>query len=99
MIVVSGTLKVKPDGVKAARAACLAVMAETRKEAGCYIYEFSQSLEEEGCFRIYEEWSDMDALKAHMKTAHMAVYREAIGAAGLVERNIGFMEAGEKTKV
>lgn len=99
MIIVSGTIEIRPEGLEAARAAFLEVMAITRTEAGCRVYEFSQTVENPNVFRVYEEWDDLPSLGAHGKAPHMSVFREALGQAGMVSRDIGWMEAGDKTAV
>lgn len=99
MLIVTGTFEVAPDGVAAAKAAMTAMMAATRQEAGCLTYEFSQTVEEPLRFRVYEEWTDAAALKAHGASPHMADYRAAMAAAGVHARAIVMTEAGEKTRL
>ena len=97
MIVVTGTMELKPEGLEQARAAAIEMMTETRKEAGCYVYEFSQLIENPNRFRIYEEWESLEHLIAHSKAPHMGVFRASLGEAGVVSRDIVRMEGGEKT--
>lgn len=97
MIVVSGRIEIAPGGVEQARAAMADMMRDTRKEAGCIVYEFSQLVESATSFRVYEEWESLDALNAHGKAAHMATFRAALGAAGVVSRDIFRMDGSEKT--
>ena len=97
MLIVTGHLELNPDNVAAGRDAILAMVAETVKEDGCQTYEFSQVVGMASKFRVYEEWDDADALAAHMKTAHMTVFRAAVGEIGVVSRAISTIEAGKKT--
>ncbi len=99
MIIVTGTIEIAPGGVEKARAALADVMQETRKEDGCRIYEFSQLIEAETRFRVYEEWDSLDALAAHGKAPHMQVFRAALAEIGVVSRDIYRMEGGEKTSL
>ena len=99
MIVVTGTMELKPEGIEKARAAAIDMMTETRKEAGCHVYEFSQLIENPNCFRVYEEWESLDHLIAHSKAPHMGVFRAALGEVGVVSRDIVRMEGGEKTSL
>lgn len=97
MIVVTGTIEISSDGIDAARAAATEMMQETRKEDGCFVYEFSQLIEAPTRFRVYEEWRDLPALQAHSQAPHMAVFRAALAGVGVISRDIVRMEAGEKT--
>jgi len=82
-----------------ARAAAIDMMRETRKEAGCIVYEFSQLIEAENRFRVYEEWESLAALEAHFDAPHMAVFRAALGDVGVVARDVFRIECGEKTSL
>lgn len=97
MLIVTGTFEVAPEAIADAKAAMSVMMAASRQEAGCLTYEFSQTVEAPQRFRVYEEWTDAAALKAHGASPHMADYRAAMAAAGVHARAIAMTEAGEKT--
>ncbi len=99
MIVVSGTMEIDRAGVEGAKAAALEMMRDTALEAGCIVYEFSQVIGSETTFRVYEEWQDLDALKAHFEAPHMATFRAALAGVGIKSRQIFRMEGGEKTEI
>lgn len=96
MLIVTGIVEVNPDNLGPARAAAIKMMEETRKEAGCQVYEFSQLVEAPHRFRVYEEWDDAAALQAHGQTAHMAAFREALEDIGVISRAIEAIEAGAR---
>lgn len=96
MLIVSGTIEIAPEGVEAARAAAITMMQETRREKGCRVYEFSQQIEAPQVFRVYEEWDDAAALKAHGAAPHMADFRKALAAAGVVSRDVFTVSGGTK---
>ncbi|MEX0318263.1 MAG: putative quinol monooxygenase [Ruegeria sp.] len=96
MLIVTGVVEVAADGVDKARAAAQAMVAETVKEPGCLIYEFSQVLGQGSRFRVYEEWRDQAALDAHFATPHMAAFRAALGEVGVISREIYRVVGGEK---
>ena len=73
-VVITATMVAKPGEEKALRDCCEAVLAETRKEPGCVLYECGESLDSPGHFLLMEVWEDMDALKAHTTTPHMTVF-------------------------
>ena len=62
----------------AVKAALLAMVEPTRKEAGCLCYNLHQSTKDKTEFMFYEQWANQEALKAHGKTPHMNAMRQAI---------------------
>lgn len=99
MLIVTGLIEIDPANIDAAKAAALDMMTETHKEDGCFVYEFSQQLDAPHRFRVYEEWRDGAALKAHSKSAHMAVFRAALEKVGVTSRDIAMFDGGEKTAI
>ncbi len=99
MLIVTGVVEVSPEGIEALKAAAIDMARETRKEEGCITYGFWQELENPNRFRVYEEWTDLPALEAHFKVPHMLVFREAVGKAGVVSRDIVRFEQGEVTSL
>ena len=47
----------------------------TRKEEGCLRYELYASIEDDVTLQFVEEWADIDSLRAHIKTPHIATFR------------------------
>ena len=88
MIVVSGTIEIDAAQAGPAVEAATAVAEETRKEPGCRFYAFYQALENPGLFRVFEEWDDEAALKAHFETPHMASFRKVLGGIGIICRDV-----------
>ena len=87
MIHVIATIRLKPD----CREDYLKILGENvpkvKAEDGCLAYEPAIDVESglpvQGPIRpdvvtIIEAWHSLDALQAHLKTAHMAAYREAV---------------------
>ncbi len=99
MLIVTGTIEIDPAHIGPTKAAALKLMAETRKEAGCHVYEFSQLIEAPHRFRVYEEWEDAAALKAHGESAHMAAFRDVLGKIGILSRDIETIEAGARVRI
>ena len=48
----------------------------TRKEKGCLRYELFISSEDDVTLQFIEEWADLDSLRAHMGTPHLAKFAE-----------------------
>lgn len=94
MIIVSGTLRLRPESVAALREIAQATLRETRREKGCIVYSFAEDLLEPGLIRIYEEWETMADLDAHGRTPHIEAWREAVRAQGPLGRELKTVEAG-----
>ena len=48
----------------------------TRKEEGCLRYELFVSSEDDVTLQFIEEWTDLDSLRAHIKSPHVVTFRE-----------------------
>lgn len=96
MLIVTGVVEVSKAGVEKASTAALEMVAETLREPGCLIYEFSQVLGHATRFRVYEEWQDQAALEAHFATPHMAAFQAALGEIGVTSSEIYRVIGGEK---
>ncbi|MEM9060729.1 MAG: putative quinol monooxygenase [Pseudomonadota bacterium] len=92
MIVISGIIEVNPGHVEQARAATLAMMTESGKEDGCIQYRFYQDVEHAHLFHVYEEWESSAHLKAHAESAHMQVFRAAMGELDVKSRDVKMIE-------
>ena len=99
MLIVTGVVEVAPEGADALKAAAVEMARATRAEDGCITYAFWQDLEQDNRFRVYEEWRDLPALEAHFHAPHMAVFRDAVGKAGLLSRQIHRFEPGKMTRL
>ncbi len=87
MIHVIATIELKPD----CRDDYLKILSENvlkvKAEDGCLAYEPTIDMESglpikseirENVVTIVEAWENLEALHAHLKTTHMATYREAV---------------------
>jgi quinol monooxygenase YgiN len=48
------------------------IQAASRADDGCLNYGYYREIADEQSFVAVEEWRDMDALDAHVRTAHVA---------------------------
>ncbi|MBZ5734021.1 antibiotic biosynthesis monooxygenase [Nocardioides sp. TRM66260-LWL] len=78
---VIATIPIKPESVEAARAALQTLVAATRQEDGCLVYDLFESGAAAGTFVTVEEWTDQAALDAHMKAPHIAEAFTVLGGA------------------
>ena len=86
MIQVIATIELKPDCLDEFLAILHENVPKVKAEEGCLAYEptvdVDSGLPVQGEIRqntvtLVEAWVNMDALHAHLKTPHMATYREA----------------------
>lgn len=78
MIVVAGTVRIKPEAREAATQAALAMIAATRREPGCRAYRFATDLADPTLVHVHEEWDSAEALERHFATPHMAEFRRLL---------------------
>lgn len=88
MILVVGTVRAPGGKLAELKRAIETMIAETLKEDGCIRYAFAQDLLDPDVMHVSEAWRDLDALKAHGKSAHMADWRAATADAGMTDRDI-----------
>jgi quinol monooxygenase YgiN len=99
MIVVTGMFEIAAEDRDAAVEAAIQMMNETAKEEGCITYRFYSDVEHPTKIRVYEEWETDTHLAAHTKTAHMAVWRQALGGLKVLSRAVKKFEAGPAEKL
>jgi len=87
MIQVIATIELKPNCLDEFIAILHENVPKVKAEEGCLAYEPSVDVDSglpvQGEIRpntvtIVEVWTNLDALHAHLKTPHMAAYREAV---------------------
>lgn len=88
MIVITGEIEFHPEDAWPAMSAALEMMEASAAEDGCYVYRFYSDLVNLRCFRVYEEWRDEAALKAHNESAHMAAFQAKLGSLRVLRRRL-----------
>jgi quinol monooxygenase YgiN len=76
MIVISGSIPVKPELRDEAAQLALEMQKATCAEPGCRTYCFSFDLADPNTIRIFEEWESEDALNSHFQTEHMKKFQQ-----------------------
>ena len=71
MIIVHGTIPIKPDAREQALELARRMAEATRSELGCLSYEFYVGLSDPNTLLLFQEWENMDALMTHFQTPHM----------------------------
>jgi quinol monooxygenase YgiN len=87
MIQVIATIELKPDCPDEFLAILHENVPKVKAEEGCLAYEPSVDVDSglpvqgeirQNTVTLVEAWVNIDALHAHLKTPHMAAYREAV---------------------
>ena len=78
-IVLIARLKVKADKVEELKSAALAIVADSRNEAGNINYDIHQSIEDETVFFWHETWVNKAALDEHFATPFFGAFFAVVG--------------------
>ena len=65
MIIVTGSVRARPDTLDQVLAASLEHVRQSRTEPGCLLHSVHQSVEDPSLVVFLEHWEDRDALAAH----------------------------------
>ena len=93
MIIVTGRARFGDGEIERLKPAFKANIEATREEPGCARYSYSVDIGDPNLLHIAEEWSDEEAVAAHMAAAHMAELMGALGSAKLEGISINAYEA------
>jgi quinol monooxygenase YgiN len=74
MIIVAGTVPVKPEMRAEAVQLGAWMTAKTEAEPGCKQYRFYSDITDENTFLIFEQWENAEVLLAHFQTSHVATF-------------------------
>lgn len=77
MEVIHVKVEVPPANRAAFREVARTAEIATQEDPGCLYYRFHESITEPGSFVLIEEWTDADALAAHIAQPHVDQYRSA----------------------
>jgi quinol monooxygenase YgiN len=72
MVIVIARFQPRPDRLDEFLALLRDVQAASRADAGCVSYGYHREVADDMRFVAVEEWRDMAALEAHLRTAHVA---------------------------
>lgn len=95
MLVITGTFRVPPDKLDAARPAMAAMIAASRAEPGCLHYSYGEDVLEPGLIHVAEHWTTREALSAHAAAPHIKAWREAWPALGIGARDLTLFAADD----
>ena len=81
MIIVTGQVRFADGEIQRLTPAFRMNIQATRAEPGCARYAYAVDLADPNLLHVVEEWSDEDAVNAHMNMPHMAELMTALGSA------------------
>ena len=70
-VTVFALLRAKPGMEETVKQELLALVGPTRTEEGCINYDLHHSVDHEGHFRFYENWTTKELLERHLQSAHV----------------------------
>ncbi|MCZ6710231.1 MAG: putative quinol monooxygenase [Gammaproteobacteria bacterium] len=71
MIIVHGSIPIRPDCRERALELARTMTEATQSELGCISYDFYVGLSDPNTLMLFQEWENMDALMGHFQTEHM----------------------------
>ncbi len=71
MIIVHGTIPIRPDCREQALNLARRMADATREELGCISYDFYIGLSDPNTLMLFQEWENMESLMGHFQTEHM----------------------------
>ena len=74
MIIVHGTIPLRPDSRDHALQLARRMADATRAEDGCISYDFYIGLSDPNTLMLFQEWESMEALMGHFQTEHMEAF-------------------------
>ena len=77
---VVAVITAKPGSEDVVREALKGLVEPTRDEAGCIVYDLSESAVAPGTFITVEEWDGQSDLDAHMQTPHIQSALAVLGS-------------------
>ncbi len=78
MIIVHGTIPIRPELREQALELARSMAEATRAEPGCLSYDFYVGLSDPNTLMLFQEWESMEALMRHFQTPHMEAFLQAL---------------------
>ena len=93
MIIVTGQVRFADGEIERLTPAFGVNIQATRAEPGCARYAYGVDVADPNLLHVVEEWSDEEAVNAHMNAPHMAELMTALGSAKIEAISINAYEA------
>ena len=93
MIIVTGQVRFADGEIQRLTPAFRMNIQATRAEPGCARYVYAVDVADPNLLQVVEEWSDEEAMDAHMNTPHMTELMSALGSAKIEAITINAYDA------
>lgn len=93
MIIVTGQVRFAEGEIQRLTPAFRMNIQATRAEPGCARYVYAVDVADPNLLQVVEEWSDEEAMDAHMNAPHMAELMTALGSAKIEAITINAYDA------
>ncbi|MGI8792586.1 MAG: putative quinol monooxygenase [Acidimicrobiales bacterium] len=80
VIIVTGSIRARPDTVEQIEALSLAHVRRSREEPGCVLHSVHRDVEDGRRFVFLEHWVDAESLRAHFQLAASAAFVAEVAA-------------------
>ena len=78
MIIVHGTIPIRPDCRERALELARQMTEATQAEVGCISYDFYVGLSDPNTLMLFQDWESMEALMGHFQTDHMEEFLQEL---------------------
>nr|WP_310522157.1 putative quinol monooxygenase [Polymorphobacter sp.] len=95
MLLITGTIRLPPARLTAARPAMQAMIEASRAEPGCLEYSYAEDVLVPGLMHINELWDSRAHLQAHFRSNHIAAWRAHWADLEITGRNLKLYEVGD----
>ncbi len=85
-LAVMGTVRFPPERMPEVRSHLKTLVEATRQNDGCITYDVAEDLFDPGLIRFSELWPDQETFARHMTAPHVAPWRAASTACGLLDK-------------
>jgi quinol monooxygenase YgiN len=93
MILITGSVVVRPDALDEALRLAVEHVHRSRSEPGCLTHAVHQDLENPNKLVFVEEWKDLDAVRTHFGVPESGTFVEAISALATEPPTLDVMSA------
>jgi quinol monooxygenase YgiN len=93
MIIVTGQVRFADGEIERLKSAFKMNIQATCAEPGCARYAYAVDVADPNLLHVVEEWSDEEAVNAHMNMPHMAELMTALASAKIETLSINAYEA------
>jgi len=80
MIIVTGSVKARPETLDEVQRLSLEHVARSRLEPGCLLHSVHNDVEDPHRLVFLEHWTDRDALQAHFRVPASGAFAKSLGA-------------------